>query len=168
MSELKGIVHKREFLEGLIDTDKFLFHVTSDKGLDAILHCNQVKNLTVCGHREMHSFNAGKQTKGTASFTENPIQLYEEDHGDLFNGKDVVMVFLRSALEAEGVKKLEYVDECIFRQDWENFMIAPEELEGELEWRSPFSVNIGSSYIGYITVAKRKYVASKNQLIFVD
>lgn len=157
-----------EFLKELISSGQYLFHLTDPMGCKSIIEEKTVRPLTLDGTRANILVARGIPEKGTASFTEDPIQIYEEDHSDCFIDKNIVLVFNRSVLQHQGVKPARYVtEEELLGKYLEDYRYAVEEADFETEWRSTEVVNIEDALMYICYVPKRYYDGTVNALRFL-
>lgn len=157
-----------EFLRELVSTGQYLFHLTDPNGCKSIIEEKTIRPLTMDGTRAYALHKRGIKEKGTSSFTENPIQIYEEDHSDCFIDKNIVLVFDRKILKDQGVEPAVYVpeDEALGKH-LEDYRYAVEEANFETEWRSVDAVNIEDALMYICYVPKRYYDGTVNALKFL-
>lgn len=162
-SEYKKERSSVHFLNDLILSSNYLFHITSDKVSNIILEKGTILPLTVDGARETKLC----KERGTASFTENPIQIYQEDLSGCFDEKNVVLVFDRNVLKSKGVFPAVYIpEEDIVRYYMDDYKYAPEGADFETEWRSLAEINIEDALKYIIYIPERYYDVSTNSMKF--
>ena len=134
-------------LKHLVKQNKYLFHVTNVYGFIQMVSGGYVKPLTVSGE--------DGRGIGTASFTEDPIALIEDEpltFARRTNPKDFILIFSRSDLEKLGVRPVKYVPKGSAEYDKDDYTVMLDDFEYEREWRSLESVPISLIYKDYAVV----------------
>jgi len=126
-------------IKEMVESEKYLFHITSKEGMEKILNEERVRAMT-------ETVDDGDRCVLTASFTCDPIMLMESGWNVFYEDKNIILVFDKQKLMDRGIFEVRYVSSDEY--DTSDYTMDEEHYVDQLEWRSLNDVDINSCYLG--------------------